>query len=272
MFKIGEFSRLANTSIRMLRHYDKLGLLTPGLVDEENGFRYYSASQLERVNKINRLKSLGFSLSVTKEILDEADLANLERFFELRKRELEEELAKVAMQSKMLDQVTEILKEETKIMDYHVVLKEIAPRKVMSLRRIIPTFQDEGSLWEALYGELQRQNVKMANPPMGVTIFHDEEYKEENVDVEVQSSIEGDYQDTAEVKFFTAPAMQVASVTFHGPYEQMRQVTEAIARWLEVNHYQISGPMLNIMHVSPAQDPNPENWVTEACFQVKPSA
>lgn len=42
MLKIGDFSKLAQISIRMLRHYDELGLLTPEHVDAFTGYRYYS--------------------------------------------------------------------------------------------------------------------------------------------------------------------------------------------------------------------------------------
>mgnify|MGYP000023241084 CR=1 FL=1 len=45
MLKIGEFSKLTRISIRMLRHYDEIGLLVPENVDEFTGYRYYSEEQ-----------------------------------------------------------------------------------------------------------------------------------------------------------------------------------------------------------------------------------
>lgn len=45
MLKIGEFSVLSQISIYMLRHYDEIGLLIPGQVDEFTGYRYYSERQ-----------------------------------------------------------------------------------------------------------------------------------------------------------------------------------------------------------------------------------
>ena len=41
MLKIGDFSKLSRVSIRMLRHYDEIGLLTPIRVDPDSGYRYY---------------------------------------------------------------------------------------------------------------------------------------------------------------------------------------------------------------------------------------
>lgn len=59
MFKIGDFSRLSQVSVRMPRHYDKLGLLTPSQIDKWTGYRYYTIDQLPRLNRIVVLNDLG---------------------------------------------------------------------------------------------------------------------------------------------------------------------------------------------------------------------
>ena len=62
MFRIGEFSRIAQVSGRLLRYYDEIGLLSPEFTDPQTGYRYYSAHQLPRLNRILVLKELGLSL------------------------------------------------------------------------------------------------------------------------------------------------------------------------------------------------------------------
>lgn len=52
MLKIGDFSKLTRISIRMLRHYEKIGLLKPNEVDDFTGYRYYSVEQLTEANRI----------------------------------------------------------------------------------------------------------------------------------------------------------------------------------------------------------------------------
>ena len=64
MLKIGDFSKLSRVSVRMLRHYDEIGLLRPAETDPANGYRYYSAAQLETAERIRVLKDRGFGLSV----------------------------------------------------------------------------------------------------------------------------------------------------------------------------------------------------------------
>jgi DNA-binding transcriptional MerR regulator len=62
MFKIGEFSKLSNISVRLLRHYETLELLPPKKTDPVSGYRYYTAEQLDRANTIRMLREIGFSL------------------------------------------------------------------------------------------------------------------------------------------------------------------------------------------------------------------
>ncbi|WP_296193289.1 MerR family transcriptional regulator [uncultured Microbacterium sp.] len=69
MLSIGEFARLVGVSVRMLRHYDRLGLLVPARVDEYSGYRFYSAAQLDRANRLVALKDLGFRLDEVGESL-----------------------------------------------------------------------------------------------------------------------------------------------------------------------------------------------------------
>lgn len=63
MFKIGEFSRLTQVSIRMLRYYDEAGLLKPAEVDKWTGHRLYSAEQISYLNKILYLRDSGLNVS-----------------------------------------------------------------------------------------------------------------------------------------------------------------------------------------------------------------
>ena len=77
MLKIGEFSKLSRVSVRMLRHYDDIGLLTPAYIDRFTDYRYYSESQLPTVCRITALKDMGFRL---------ADICRMLSFYDDRQR------------------------------------------------------------------------------------------------------------------------------------------------------------------------------------------
>ncbi|MBP2097288.1 MerR family transcriptional regulator [Enterococcus rivorum] len=269
MFKIGEFSKVSNITVRTLRHYEKVGLLLPSKVDQQSGYRYYKAEQLGVLNQIKLLQQVGLSLESIKEILRSQDLSVLNYYYELREQEIHLELETLNAKKQLVEELKKQLKEGVSMEKYNVVKKQLAVRNVMSIRKVIPSFSDEGQLWNKLYLEAQKQQVKFSNQPSGISIYHDKEYQEANVDVEVQSEVIGKYKDTEEATFFEAPAVEIASVTFHGSFDQMSLVSQALATWIDANGYKISGPMMNISHVSPAEDPNPDHWINEVAFVVE---
>jgi DNA-binding transcriptional MerR regulator len=268
MFKIGEFSKLSSISIRMLRYYDEKDILKPEFVDPSSGFRYYFAKQLTTVGKIQKLKSLGFSLAVIRNMLA---ANNLETYFEIREEELKEELQVIQSQGRMLESLKNQLDRQDSLMPYNVILKTIPRRRVISLRRQVNSYYAEGQLWEALEEFSSKHNILFDTDGYAMAIYHDPVYREDNADIEIQCSITDACKtvEDEEFKFFTTMSIQVASVTFSGSYEQMPLVTKASAQWIEDNHYKISGPMFNIFHVSPATESNPDKYITEACIEVK---
>lgn len=94
MLSIGEFARLAGVSVRMLRHYDQLGLLRPHRVDPASGYRSYAASQLDRANRLIALKDLGFTLEQVGRLLDDGmSSASVAALLRERRAELSGQIA-----------------------------------------------------------------------------------------------------------------------------------------------------------------------------------
>ncbi len=69
LFSIGELSKQQNISRQTLIFYDKIGLFPPAYVDPDNGYRYYSAGQLDYLDTICIMKKIGFSLEEIKSFL-----------------------------------------------------------------------------------------------------------------------------------------------------------------------------------------------------------
>ena len=67
LFSIGEVSKYQNISKQTLIYYDKIGLFCPAWVDPDNGYRYYSAGQIDYLDTILIMKKIGFSLNEIKE-------------------------------------------------------------------------------------------------------------------------------------------------------------------------------------------------------------
>lgn len=269
MFRIGQFSKISNCSIRALHHYEEQGLLTPAYIDPKTKYRYYSAKQLNETNIIKTLQQTGMSLSTIKDLTQGTNPTLLQTYYDTRKEELEHEISQLMEKKQLLENLSSNLKEGTRIDQYHVTMKQVPKRKVMSIRTKIDSYEDEYLLWNKLYKESQKQNIQFVHPMFGMTLYHDKEFVETNIDIEVQSNIVGEYHNEKDIRYYEAPNFIMAAVTFSGDFSQMPDVTNTLATWIESSSYEMTGIMVNIPIVSPAMDKNPANWVTEAGFIIE---
>ena len=270
MLKIGDFSKLSRVSIRMLRHYDEIGLLVPASIDAFTGYRYYSEDQLPAAGRIAALKDMGFGLAAIREILNcYGDREALDRYLRVRQSELEELAAETAQRLRLLDTARKGLRKDDSTMNYNVTLKTLPQRYVASVRMTIPSYEQEILLWNVMNTETAGMKLVPGDPCYCSVTFHDGEFKEADVDAEAQKTVKGEYRDTEHVKFRTVPAVTFASATYQGPYEKISQVNAAVAAWVRDNGYEYDGPAFNIYHVSPHETDDPEAFVTEVCYPVK---
>ncbi len=267
MLRIGEFSKLSRVSIRMLRHYDDIGLLKPAEIDDFTGYRYYREEQLFTIGRITALKDMGFALADIIKMLDSYDdKEKMDAFLSERQKELTKLSKETEYKLMLLDTARNRLRKEQN-MSYDVIVKTIPERYAATVQMVVPHYEDENILWGTMMGECQ--NLVPANPCLAAAEFLDDEYKEENVEIVAWMTVKGSYNDTEHVKFKTLPAVKVASCIVKGSYDQMGEVNATVASWIKTNGYKMSGHMFNIYHVSPAQTQNPDEYVTEVCFPIE---
>ena len=269
MLKIGEFSKLSRVSIRMLRHYDEIGLLKPAEIDRFTGYRYYNPDQLPVIGRITALKDMGFQLADIVKILDVYDdRETLDDYFAMRQAELKEIAETAHYQMRLLDTARKRLRKEQN-MSYNVSIKTIPERYAATVHMTIPRYEDEGLVWQILNEETAPLNVIPAEPCLVAAEYLDDEYKEEDVELVAWKTVKGDYPDTEHVKFKTLPAVKVASCMVKGGYDQMPEVYGTVISWVNDNGYECAGPMFNIYHVSPHETQNSDEFVTEVCYAVR---
>ncbi len=270
MLRIGDFSKLSRISIRMLRHYDEIGLLVPKSIDNFTSYRYYGEDQLPVADRITSLKNMGFSLSTIGEILKSYDNPQaLADFLKVKQAEIIAEAEEVSHRLLLLDTAIKRLRKDDTAMKYNVTVKTMPERYVASVRKVIPSYEQEGMLWGIMMSETACMGMQIAENCNSLAMFHDDGYKESDVDVEVQMTVKGSYKNTENVVFKTVPAVEIASATYKGSYEQMPAVNHAVASWVQDNGYEFNDMMFCIYHVSPNQTQNPDEYVTEVCYAVK---
>src|ERR671915_1748265 len=144
MLSIGDFARHGRVSVRMLRHYDTIGLLQPAYVDRATGYRSYDAGQLSRLNRIVALKDLGFTLQQVRSILDdEVSVEELRGMLRLREAELQSQIATDTARLAQVEARLQIIEREGTMPADEVQIKRIPGVQVAELTGTAASFEPE---------------------------------------------------------------------------------------------------------------------------------
>ena len=269
MFRIGEFSKLTQVSVRMLRYYDEAGLLKPAEVDRWTGHRLYSVEQIPRLDRIRYLRDSGFQVSEIALALEMDDHALL---VSLNKKCLEIEQAIQKEQERLLK--IAVAKEEIQgsksELHYHISMKSIPACQVLSLRRTVPTYYSEGDLWKELSAFAEKEEIEISSDTF--TIYHDTEYREQDVDMELCAPVKKAGENREPFCFrMTEAVPAMASTMVYGEFSNIKKAYLAFAKWLQKNsNYQMSAPVRQIVHRSPWNENDPVKYLTELQIPVEP--
>jgi len=247
MFKIGEFSRLSRVSVRMLRHYDQLGLLKPSQTDSFTNYRYYSADQLPRLNRILALRDLGFSLEQITGMLDE-DLSTdqLLGMLKIKRGEVEQQMQLEQQKLARLEVRIRQMSESPKYGTYDVLLRDTESELVATYREAaadddrIQQMFDRVEMYVAQY-----DGARADKPPF--TIYYDDEYRDKDIDAEVAIPLVYAIPEDELIRVRELPRLaNVACVVHSGSYMTLYQAYNALLGWIEANHYRMVGPIREV--------------------------
>src|SRR6185312_6151368 len=235
VFRIGDFSRLTQVTVKALRHYDHLGLLTPAQIDPFSGYRFYSAAQLPRLNRLLALKDLGLSLEQIGPFLDsELSPEQLRALLLVKQAEtrqqLEAEGARLARIDARLRQL-----EGDGGPAYDVVVKRVEAQHVASLRQHIPDRRAIGGLFQRLAAYQQRHGLMATSWQV---IWHDPDFREADVDAEATFATADPLPPDDVIGARELPAVAtMASVVHQGAPETIGRACMALLGWIETNGY-----------------------------------
>ncbi len=272
MFKIGDFSRLSLVSVKALRYYDELGLLKPARVDEFTGYRYYSASQLTRLNRILAMKDMGLSLEQIALLLDEEPTPDQIRgMLRLKQAELRQQLAEGQARLGRIEAWLQAFEQEATMPAYDVILKNVAPIHVAQVRGVTPSMEQIGptldGLFDRVIGYIGQQGATVVGP--AITLYYDTEYRESDITVGACMPFEGSLSSSEQVTVDDLPAVEtMASVIHHGSFSGLQQAYNAILRWIENNGYRVSGPTREL-NLEYERGGDQSKYVTEIQFPVE---
>ena len=269
MFKIGEFSKLVRVSARMLRHYDKCGLLRPAEVDRFTGYRMYSAEQIPLLMRIIALRDMGFGVEEIEETLPYYDNgAFMQKALERKRKQIK---TIITAERHKLDKITAMsgkIRKEHEKMVYDVELKAIPTIKALSLRDVVPSFEDEVGQWEKMWTFIAENGINCERT--GYSIYHDDEHKDEDIDMEIAVPVNtfGENRDGFVFKELEAIS-SAATIRFSGSYYNYNAAMEKLALWIEQNGYVFDGLIRGHGIVMPGDGVTIDDCLTELQVPVK---
>lgn len=271
MFRIGEFSKLTQVSVRMLRHYDAAGLLRPARIDPFTGYRLYSAAQIPTLQKILLLRDMEFTVAQMAGVLEHWEQGAIERQLSEKKREILQGIAQQERRVQKIDTALADLEQGRLQVHYNVALKAVPGCRILALRQVIPDHFCEQRLWKLLYSFVQRRQVPLAPGVNNIAFFYDEGQREEGVDVEVAVKVRRLGESEGSFVYRTAePVEQMACVMVYGPYRNIGPAYHVFAYWLEEHRrYEMAGPSRQICHLGPFNEAREENFLTEVQTPVR---
>lgn len=265
LYKIGMFANMNRVTIKTLRYYDEQKLLVPVYVDEENGYRYYAAGQMEQLHRIIALKNMGFSIDDIRKIIDGAE----EKSFLIEKKQ--EILKELAALTKKLSQVESYLSKESINLSAPVLIKEIPQVTVCTMKRRIKSYDALFEIMPQMGAQMELSDCKCAQPAYCFTQYLEPEYKEEDILVEICEAVTEKKQNSGDIVFKIFPKIPMSACIFHkGSYNTLPDSYAMLLQYIEENGYEICGNIRESYIDGVWNKETESEWLTEIQIPVKP--
>lgn len=273
MFRIGEFSKIAQVSGRLLRYYDEIGLFSPIHTDKFTGFRYYSADQMSELNRILALRDLGLSLEQIQRVLqDNISADEMQGMLLLKKAEIEQQLQAELKRIRSIESRLQSIRDANAHKPLNVVIKTTPAQPVMSVRRIVDSFESA----MGFFGHIRAALPDKSSYGLCFIICHSETLVDRDMELEMGRQIEATSHAPVvmhgglQLLYRELPAVEtMATIVVKGALETIHTGYTEIGKWMEINRYQFAGiPRELTLQIPERADGS--DLITEIQFPVEP--
>jgi len=279
MFSIGDFANLGRVSVRMLRHYDAIGLLRPARVDPATGYRFYTAAQLRVLNRVIALKDLGFTLQQVQTMIDEkVDTGELRGMLRLRRAQLSEQMAEDSARLARVDARLKMIETEGHMDTGDVVLKSIPAVRVAELSAPCASYEGPditpalSPLYPQLMERMDRAGVRMTGAPIAYYLPAPTGPGDESITVHAAFPFAGEVPPDPGFDVVDLPAVEhAATLLHHGAMSEAFRTGQLIATWIDENGYRTVGHGYAREVYLDCPPGEPDRWVTEMQVEVQPA-
>ncbi|MFD2765393.1 MerR family transcriptional regulator [Micromonospora eburnea] len=268
LMPIGVFARATRLSVRVLRNYDRLGLLVPAWVDPGTGYRRYGVDQFARAGLIRRLRELEVPLPEIAEILA-ADTPQQARLVIERHRE------RVAVRAARLNEIAgrlgAVLAEPERVPGWLHVYERWRPAQPTA-RMLVRTplsglAEALGPGFTRLFAGLAEQGIAPAGP-VGTRYLGDDLDAAE-LTVELFVPVGRPPRPTATIAAGELTGCLLAATVHEGGYDDIETAYRSLGRWIAEQDRVLAGPAEECYLVPPAPGVPTAALRTEVAWPVR---
>ena len=264
MYKIGEFSKITNLTVKALHYYDEIGLLKASLV-LDNGYRYYNEDDFHKAMKIILLKELGFTINEIKDVLSNIENEDdLQDYLLEKKKKIEKQIQN---EKRILNLIDTYLKPPLskggELMNYEMNIVELGEQIVPSM-----SFKGSYATCSSYFPKLFKAIKNKVNG-YPLNMYYDGEFKEEATIESCVPIKERIISKDIEIK--TLPKIRAIKTSHIGSYDKLSYAYKAIMDYASKNNIQLNIPTREVYIKGPGifMKGNPDKYITEIYIPLK---
>ena len=273
MFSIGDLARVGGVSVRMLRHYDDIGLLKPLRVDQRNAYRSYGTDELHRLRRIVAFRELGFPLAQISALLEESITSDqLRGMLRMRRSQIAQEISAHEERLRHLEHLItsiEVSEQEsnmpTKLADDAVQRRVIPAITVARCSAVAAGFGPQigpvlSPLFPQLFSVLATAGVGTIAPPLSLYEDHEDGAIKVSAAAQIDPSAAGQIGADTGLEVVMLPEIDAVTSTYVGAMATIGEAYEALFAWIAEHGLKTLGYSREAAIHCPS-DPN--EWITE---------
>jgi len=269
LLSIGEISRLMNISSQTFRYYDRIGLLKPEYIDEDNNYRYYSINQIDQLITIRHLKHLGMDLDQIKEFMYNQGVSEMQQVLYEQQNLVKKRIEELLLEEKFLEKKHQLLTETMNIKEDDVIgIKRTEEREAHTIKM---DNDDEIGLVHSVEESIQLENFSRIFGLPGafaVSISIDNLFKGEYNNYEAILLIP-DKNEKILPANYKLPAGEYAWIYHRGTYDNISESYEQLLKYIKSHSYSITGSSVELCLIGPPMTGKHSEYLTEIQIPVK---
>jgi DNA-binding transcriptional MerR regulator/effector-binding domain-containing protein len=261
---VGDFSRVSHLSIKTLRHYHQVGLLEPGAVNPDTGYRYYSVGQIPTAQVIRRLRDLEMPVADVKAVLAASDAPARNALIAAHLNRLEAELAQTRTVVESLRNLLQPPDGPTAIENRSVPATAAAAIGAMVDRA------DLLAWWQGALGELRATVRAQGQHPTGPSggMFTGELLQQDRGEATVFIPVESSVRPIGRVTSQVIPAAELAIINHHGSLADVDLTYAKLGSYAITHEISIDGPLREYYLCGAGDTPDESEWRTEIGWPI----